>query len=342
MATIKDIAEACHVSKATVSRFINKSGYVSAEAAEIIAAKIRELDYVPSAAARNLTTKKSNVIGVVIPEVSNPFFAEIFKGISQIADEYNLSIFYCDTDNSADKELKALAMLRSYEIQGLILTPATGGLYNHRHNEEFLSSVSVLDVPVVLLDRDVQYTSWDGVFIDNYKGAYEAAKTLVNAGHKEIAVITGDMNLMIGRERFRGFKEAVEEGGRRVDPACVFEGDFTTATAYTQMIRILEDFPDITAVFSPNNLSTMGILKAMAEKRKSIPEDMAFAGFDDIEMLNILGVNLTVASRDTNEMGREAMRLLYSRIQDEGKEETGARRIVLSPEIITRGSERRV
>jgi LacI family transcriptional regulator len=339
MATIKDIAQACGVSKATVSRFINKSGYVSAEASELIAAKIEELDYVPSAAARNLTTKKSNVIAVVIPEVSNPFFAEIFKGISQEAEQHNLSIFYCDTDNDADKELKALAMLRSYEIQGLILTPATGGLYNDEYSDEFMNSVSLLDVPVILLDRDVQYADWDRVFIDNFKGAYEATRCLVEAGHKSIATITGDMNLMIGRERFRGFKEALEDGGMRVDPSLVYDGNFTSTRAYLQMNKIMDERPEVTAVFSPNNLSTMGILKAVSERGLRIPDDLAFTGFDDIEMLNILGVKLTVASRDTIGMGREAMRLLFSRIKGGVPEEGRAQRIIMNPRIIRRGSE---
>ena len=340
MATIKDIAEACKVSKATVSRYINNSGYVSTAAAEMIAAKIKELDFIPSATARNLTTRKSNVIGVVIPEVSNPFFAEIFKGISQVAEQHNLSIFYCDTDNDPNKELKALNMLRSYDIQGLIFTPAKGGMYNHSHSPEFINSVMALKVPVVLLDRDVQYENWDGVFTDNYKGAYEATRCLVEEGHKRIATITGDMDLMIGRERFRGFKEAIENEGLRVDPDCVYEGNFTTHTAYLCMKSLLEEDHSITAIFSPNNLTTIGILKAVFEKGLSIPEDIAFAGFDDIELLNIFNLNLTVASRNTFEMGREAMRLLYDRIHEKnGHGET--RRIVINPEILRRGSERK-
>ncbi|MDC7235474.1 MAG: LacI family DNA-binding transcriptional regulator [Spirochaetales bacterium] len=338
MATIKDIAEACHVSKATVSRYINNSGYVSQEAAEAIAEKIRELDYVPSATARNLTTRKSNVIGVVIPEVNNPFFAEIFKGISQEAEQHELSIFYCDTDNSAEKELKALDMLRRYEIEGLILTPATGGLYEHKYNEEFVNAVTSLKVPVVLLDRDVQYKEWDGVFIDNFKGAYEAVRCLIEAGHRRIGTITGNMELMIGRERFRGYKEALEDGGLKVEASHVLEGDFTTETAYRKMNEMLSAHPEVTAVFSPNNLTTMGVLKAVYEKKLKIPQDMAFAGFDDIELLKTLNINLTVASRDTNQMGREAMKLLFERISNEGAS-GGVKRIVLNPEIIKRGSE---
>lgn len=340
MATIKDIAQACKVSKTTVSRYINNSGYVSAEVAELIAAKIKELNYVPSATARNLSTKKSNVIGVVIPEVNNPFFAEIFKGISQVADKYDLSIFYCDTDNDAKKELKALAMLRSYDVQGIILTPATGGLKDHGYSEEFIESVSILNVPVVLLDRDVPYAKWDGVFIDNFKGAYEATKCLIEAGHKQIATITGDMDLILGQERNRGFKEAIEDSGMEVNNHHIFDGDFTTDTAYNQMNKILLEAPSVTGVFSPNNLTTLGILKAIFEKGLKIPEDIAFVGFDDIKLLKILNINLTVVNRDTNEMGKQAMNLLVSRIK-EGKyvKSSIPKQIVLEPNIIMRGSE---
>jgi len=340
MATIKDIAEACQVSKATVSRYINGSGYVSAEVAKRLAAKIEEVNYVPSATARNLSTRKSKVIAVVIPEVSNPFFAEVFKGISQVAEQNDLSIFYCDTDNDADKELKALSMLRGYELQGLILTPAVGDIEDQSYNQTFMASVASLNVPVVLLDRDLTYGDWDGVFINNYKGAYELTSCLIEAGHTKIATITGDRKLMIGSERHRGYEEAMKDRGLAVDPSTVMEGDFSTETAYQAMKVLLEDHKEVTAVFSTNNLTSLGILKAVNEKGLRIPQHMALVAFDDIEILDILNFNLTVLKRDNIAMGQEAMKLLMKKIHQ--PDIIDASRLVLEPEIIIRGSEKKV
>ena len=340
MATIKDIAEACQVSKATVSRYINGSGYVSEAVGQRIAAKIEELNYIPSATARNLSNRKNNVIGVVIPEVSNPFFAEVFKGISQLADKHDLSIFYCDTDNDEQKELKALAMLRSYEIQGVILTPATGGMSRDTYSEDFVQGVKGLNVPVVLLDRDVAYENWDGVFINNYKGSYDLTECLLDQGHKDIAAITGDMSLTIGQERFRGYREAFEARGKTVNPSLVVQGDFSSETAYEGMLELLDGPLEFSAVYSSNNLTTLGILKALNERGLRIPEDIAFAGFDDIDILTTLNIHLTVVKRDNIAMGRQALELLLGRMN--GTEDEAVKRIVMEPSIIRRGSEKSI
>jgi LacI family transcriptional regulator len=339
--TIKDIADACDVSKATVSRFINGSGYVSKDVADRLAGKIEELNYVPSATARSLSTKKSNVIGVIIPEVSNPFFAEIFKGISEIADKHDLNIFYCDTDNDGKKELKALNMLRSHEICGIILTPATGGLIDHEYNSDFVNAVKSLNVPVVLLDRDIEYVDWDGVFIDNFKGAYDSTQLLIKNGHKDIAIITGNRDLLIGQERFKGYMTAMYESDLTLHQEFIIEGDFTTETAYTKTINLLKLDKRPTAIFTSNNLTTLGVLKAFTEQGIRIPEDIAIVGFDDIAVLQLLNICLTVVHRDTVDMGRKAMELLIDNMKDSNmNKQRSGKKIIIEPEIIIRGSER--
>lgn len=340
--TIKDIAAACNVSKATVSRYINGSGYVSQEVAERIALKIKALNYIPSATARSLSTRKSKVIGVIIPEVSNSFFAEIFKGISDVADKNDLNIFYCDTDNDAMKELKALNMLRQYEICGIILTPATGGLLDSKYSGEFVNAVKSLNVPVVLLDRDVEYVDWDGVFVDNFKGAYDSTKILIENGHTKIANISGDLKLLIGQERFRGYMTAMDEAGITMNQAYIIEGDFTTDTAYRKTLELLDLEVRPTAISSPNNLTTLGVLKALSERQLTIPDDMAIVGFDDIELLKLLNINLTVVYRDTVDMGRKAMDLLIELMNDTTKGQTPTKKIIIELEVIKRGSEKKV
>lgn len=338
--TIKDIAKACDVSKTTVSRFLNNSGYVSKEVSDRITAKIEELNYVPSTTARSLSLQKSNVLGVIIPEVSNPFFGEVFKGISEIADDNDLSIFYCDTDNNRDKELKALATLRGHDICGVILTPATGGLVNGVEDEAFIKALENLNVPIVLLDRDVDYKSFDGVFIDNYKGAYESTKLLIQNGHTNIATICGDQKLFIGKERLRGYKAALNEEGILNNDSLIIEGDFSIQKGYEGTLQLLGQENKPTAIFSPNNLTTMGVLKALTELNLTFPEDIAVVGFDDIELLKMLNIDLTVVHRDTVEMGNKAMELLLSMIKNNHNETS--QRIIIEPELIVRGSEKKV
>jgi LacI family transcriptional regulator len=336
MTTISDIAKAANVSKATVSRFLNKSGYVSERAADVIQKQIELLNYVPSAAARNLTTKKSKSIGVVIPEVSNPFFAEVFKGISKVADEQGFSVFYCDTDNDAERELRALEMLRKYEVEGIIFTPATGGLINHELSTAFIQAVQNLNAPIVLLDRDVPYMDWDGVFIDNFQGANEAVNCLIDAGHRNIGIMTGDRDLIIGKEREQGALQALKDHGLVQD--YVFEGNFSAERGYDLMSQIMNHRPRITALFSPNNLSTLGILNYVTEHHISIPEDLALVGFDDISLLGSLNIPLTVMARDTEKMGCEAMNLLLEKI--DSKNSSG--RIVQKTRLIRRGTEQKI
>ncbi len=250
-----------------------------------------------------------------------------------------MNILYCNTDNNCDKELKALKMLREYRIQGVVLTPATDGLKDHHYNREFIECIEALKAPVVLLDRDVQYVNWDGVFIDNFKGAFNCTKILIENGHKSIATITGDMNLQIGRDRHEGFKRAMEDHNLEMMPDLILEGDFSIETAYMKTKELLKSEVRPTAIFSPNNLTTMGILKALTEVGLTIPNDISLVGFDDIEVLNMLHIGLTVVHRDTVDMGKKAMELLVKRIKADKMSE-GARRVVITPDIILRGSEK--
>lgn len=339
--TIRDIAKLVGVSKSTVSRVLNNTGYVSEDTRRKIEKVIEEYDYAPSAAARSLSKQETNVIGVVIPEADNPFFGEILKGISDVADENNLSIIFCNTNNDEEKEKNALKMLKEQRIKGVILTPATDEkiIESDSHNKEFIQLVNALKVPVVLLDRDIDYTDWDGIFIDNNKGAFDAVTALIEAGHEKIAVITGDLKLKIGRERLKGYKKAFEYHGIEIDERYIFEGDFTTDTAYELSKRIINMEEPPTAVFTSNNLSNLGFLKAVFEAGLKIPEDIAFVGFDNVPLVDIFNINLTVVDRDAVKMGRMAMELLIKRLNNPANEKE---RIIIAPNLKLKGSEKKM
>ncbi|WIF94202.1 LacI family DNA-binding transcriptional regulator [Caminicella sporogenes] len=336
--TIKDIAKAAGVSRATVSRVLNDSGYVREETRQKVLKTIKELNYTPSAIARSLSTSRTNTIGVIVPEINNPFFGEIIKGISQVADEHNLNIILCNTDDNKEKELKALKLLKQQRIEGIIITPTYP---EDEFNREYLSSLENLGIPIVLLDGHVEYFNFSGVFIDHIKGAYDAATALIEAGHRKIAIITGYMNSRPAIERLIGYKKALEINNIPVEEKYIFYGDYTHETAYniTKEILNMKDRP--TAIFVMSNMMILGCMKAFYEENIRVPEDMAIIGFDKIDALNIIGMNISFVNGPTIEMGKMGMKILIESL-DNRKDVKELKRIILMPKLVLKGSEKLV
>lgn len=339
--TINDIAKKAGVSMATVSRVLNDSGYVGQETRLKVEKAIIDLNYIPNAAARSLSKRETNVIGVLIPELGNPFFSEILEGISEETDQKNLNVILCNSDNNLEKEKRELLMLREQRIKGLILTP-TPVCDNSQELYDFIKLVESLHIPVVLVDREVKYSDWDGVFLDNLKGAYEGVSALIKEGHRKIAILTGDQNLKIGRERLRGYKKALAMHDIPLNSKYIYYGDFTFESGYSgaQKILKMKEGERPTAIFVSNNMMNLGCLKFLFSKNIRIPEDMGIVAFDAIQELDIFNFNISVIARDTKQMGRIAMGLLLDRIQNGS--DSGTKRIIISPELILKGSEKMI
>ncbi|WP_432663209.1 LacI family DNA-binding transcriptional regulator [Wukongibacter baidiensis] len=334
--TINDIAKAAGVSRTTVSRVLNDSGYVKEETREKIEKAIKELNYTPSAIARSLSTNKTNTIGVIVPEINNPFFGEIIKGISQVADEHNLNIILCNTDDSREKELKALKLLKGQRILGIIITPTYP---EDKFNSEYLNTLENLGIPVVLIDGHVKYFNFSGVFIDHIKGSFDGTTALIEAGHRKIAIITGDMNSRPARDRLEGYKKALVMNNISVDERYISYGDYKHEKAYeiTKELLRMEDRP--TAIFVMSNMMILGCMKALYEENISVPEEMAIMGFDKIDALNIVGMNISFINGPTIEMGRTGMELLIDNLENKSDRKE-LRRITLLPELVLKGSEK--
>ena len=288
--TINDIAEKAKVSHATVSRVLNNSGYVKDETREKVLRVIKDLNYTPSAIARSLSSSKTNTIGVIMPDINNLFFGDIIKGITEIADKHNLNIILCDTDEDKDKELKAINMLKGQRIQGLIITPT---IYKKAGNSENLNTLKNLGIPIILIDGHVEYLDFSGVFIDHIKGAYDGTVALIEAGHKEIAIITGNMSSRPAKERLRGYEKALEFNNIPIQHASIFYGDYSYQTAYKITKQILKMDNRPTAIFVSSNSMIIGCIKAFYEEKLDIPRDMAIIGFDKVDILNIIGMNIS-------------------------------------------------
>lgn len=338
MITIKEVAELAGVSKATVSRVLNSSGYVSAEARRKVEDVIKEYNYLPSASAVNLSKQETSTVGVVVPEIDNMFYADIVHGITEIADELNLTLVLFDTQNSLEKEERAIRALQHLRVRGIILGPSVD-YPETKEGRLVLGQLKQLGVPIVIVDRDFTNMPWDAVLYENYECSYAAAVELYKAGNRRLSVITGDMSLKIGRDRLAGFRRGAEDCGLTIREEDILYGDFLMEKAYKLSKELLTrgDLPD--AVYTSNNRTSLGFLKAANECRIRIGKDIALMGNDRIDTVDILGIALSCVYRDNYEMGRMAVRLLQERIDNPDRTRT----ISMIPyKVGLKGSEKRI
>ena len=298
-------------------------------ASAVVAAAIEELEFRPSPVARSLKLGITHSIGVVVPDIANPFFAAVVKGAESVARERGYGLFLVNTDESVEREEDVLAALAE-RVDGIILAPAT-------EPAEVSPVLRRGTPPVVFLDRELAKTdAFDSVLVDNDGGSRAAARHLLDLGHERIAVISGPLNTTPGRGRHEGFLE--ELAGAGVEPLAelVQIGDFRQESGYQCMLRLLALKRSPTAVFAANNLMSIGALRALATMRVRIPDQLSFVGFDDLDLAEILNPPLTVVDRPMSEQGALAMRLLLSRIdQPDGRP---PQRVVLDTRLIVRRS----
>lgn len=333
----KDIAAKAGVSVATVSRVMNQSGYVKEETKELIMQTYGELANDDKILGQSISTQKANIIGIVIPDISNPFFGEVIKGISKIADQYSASLLVCNTEEQLEKELKYLTLFKTNNIIGLIITPNTDQV---GYNSKYLYQLEELGVPVVLLDRGINISHFNSVFVNNLSGSFDAVNALIKEGHKDIAIISGPMSSKPGRERFYGYENAIRSNNMSVNQNYVFYGNFKLESGYeiTKKILKLEKRP--TAIFAANNMMALGCVKALIENKMSIPKDMAFISFDDVDMFEIMNLNISTVSRPTDLMGEVAAEMLFDLIERKQVKSKAIKEVLLETKLVLRGSEK--
>ncbi|WP_312642771.1 LacI family DNA-binding transcriptional regulator [Hydrogenoanaerobacterium sp.] len=333
---IHDVARATGFSSATVSRVINKSGYVKEETREKILKVIEENNYIPSAVARSLSIQDTSSIGVIIPDIENSFFAKVIRGISEVAEQNNYNIFFFSTNENPETEHRFLKTVEGQRLKGVIITPTSEIDYVTR---EYLIRLDKSGVPVVLIDRDINKTEFDGVFTDNIQGSYDAVCELVKAGHKRIAIIAGPETSKPGKDRLKGYKMAINDSGLELVDDYIVRGDFKLEQGYDLTKQLLSLPVPPTAFFTSNNSMTLGCLKYLVENKRELGRDISVLGFDEIETLYYVGFQLSVVDRAVGEMGEKAMNILLDRLNKRG----GAnepKRVVLPTKIILRGSEK--
>lgn len=312
------------VSTATVSRYLRGDRVRSAAR---IGSAIRELGYTPNPAARSLRSGVNCAVGVVVPDITNPFFAAVVRGIERVSRVGQYNILLCDTEESTRREEEVLSDLVR-RVDGIILAPVT---------EQDMTPVRLREAgpPIVFLDRTiVGREAFDSVLVDNEGGAAQAADYLIGLGHRRLATISGPLDTTPGRGRHQGFVETAQAHDVQV---LVQPGDFKEASGYQGVVRLLAMDPAPTAIFTANNEMTVGALKALYDLRIRIPEEISILGFDDLALGAILHPPLTVIDRPMEEQGETAMRLLLDRLTP-GDPASEPRVVRLGTSLLVRGS----
>lgn len=331
--TIKDIAREANVSVTTVSRVLNKKPDVSDDTKKEILKIIDELGYKPNGIARGLVLNKTYTIGLVVPDISNPYFPQVAKGVEKKAKELGYSVIFCDTDNDKEEEKKAIELLKNRRVDGIVLSLSM-------INKSELNKLQQENFPVVQIDREVPGLNYPTVIIDNNESAFKATKYLIQLGHTQIAHITGDLDTKTGQDRLVGFKRALKKFNIYQKEKWILEGDYSKESGFNLMKQLLESKERPTAVFAANDLMALGAYEAIFNYDLEIPEDISIIGHDDIDVASIIRPELTTMAQPKYKLGQEAARTLIEEIENNKVE--NKRRILLKSQLIIRNSTKEI
>jgi len=329
MPTITDVAREARVSASTVSHVINETRYVSDEVKQRVHAAMEALNYQPNVIARSLRTRETLTVGVVVSDVTNPFFTSIVRAIEDEVLKQGYSIILCDTDEKPEREQAYLRLLMGRRVDGLIVAPSSG-------NADLLRSAIESGLPVVLLDRSIPGLTADVVLSDNESGAFDAVSYLIGMGHRRIGIIAGRLEVSTGADRMAGYVRAIRTHGIPADESLIEVAKFKRDIAYDKTMKMLNRAEPPTALFVCNNVMTAGTMAALKAAGKKVPEDISVIGFDDSEWAALMDPPLTVVAQPIVELGTRAAQMLMRRIS-RGRVKT-PRAVVLKPELIVRDS----
>ena len=308
MATLRDIAQLADVSTATVSHVVNGKHHVSPKLRKRVLAAIRELNYRPNAVARSLRTRHSNTIGMIIPDISNPFFPAVVRGAEDVLMRSGYAVIVGNSDNDARKEETYYRTFLERQVDGLLAVATTD------KPSKVLKQLVMHHTPVVYVDRCYTAMPGDTVIADNYQGSKAAVAHLIETGHTRVAIITGPLKLANARARLKGYQQALRENGLSVEKDLMREGAFDIESGFNETNKLLSVRPDPDAIFLSNAQMAVGALRALSEAGISRPHGIALACFDQLDFFDLLSPRLTCVAAPAYEIGAVGARLLLDRI----------------------------
>lgn len=329
--TLEDIAKQVGVSRSTVSRVVNGSPNVRPEVRQHVLEYIQELGYQPHAAARSLASQRSGMIGLVLPQTvssffTDPYFPFLTQGIAYGCNNNDLTLSLFLVENKEDEKKIYPRIARRGFLDGIFVQSGHSG-------DTMIDFIRKSSLPVVILGRPFEPEGFNYIDVDNLNAAVTATRHLIGIGYKRIAHITGSKHSTVTIDRLTGYKKALTDAGREIDPAIIAEGDFTERSGYEAMQKLLPARPD--AVFAASDVMAVGAIRAIFEAGLRVPEDIAMVGFDDVPIANLTHVPLTTIRQPIAQMGMKAVEFLIDLIANGS---TPHRSVILNTELIVRES----
>jgi len=312
MTTIKDVAKKAGVSVATVSYVINGTRNVAPETAARVRAAMEELSYHPNAVAQSLRTRTTHVIGAVISDISNPFFATLIRGAEDCARENGYSLLICNTSEKLENELVYLQLLSRKRVDGMIIAP-TG------KNDGLIKDLIERGMQIVFIDRKVEGVAAPAVLSENEEGAYQATRYLIEQGHRKIGIVLGLPHVSTTTERLHGYERALAEAGIAADPSLIVYGHSQVEGARKASVTLLDRADRPSAVFATNNLMTIGLMMAIHDLELRCPQDVSVIGFDDFDWAAAFNPPLTTVAQDPYLIGERAVEILFANLNQHNR-----------------------
>ena len=328
MATISEVAKKAGVSPTTVSHVINRTRFVSDEKRERVERAIEEMDYRPNALARSLRNGYTHTLGLILPDSANPFFAEVGHSIEIAAFQAGYSVILCNTENDFAKENLYIDVLTKKQVDGMIFV-----MMGERNDS--LKKLVEMEVPTVVMDRDLPGLEMDVVLADNHQGGVLAVDHLISMGHKRIGCIAGPSSINPSSRRLAGYKQALQAANLVAEPELIMNGDFHPESGWKLGHAMLSQRNAPTAIFACNDLMAIGVMRAATELGLRIPDDLALVGYDDIELASYTSPSLTTIKQPKAEMGLASLTFLLRRIKDK---QSSPQYALLPVSLVIRGS----
>lgn len=330
--TIKVIAERAGVSVTTVSRVLSGQGKkyrISSKTEDLVTRLTNELNYEPNILARSLRTKQTFTIGMIVPDISNPFFASIARYVETESRKAGYSVILCDSQEDTILERESIKVLRMRKVDGMIICPVGKEL-------KHILDVSKANRPVIIVDRYFPTLDLSCVLSDNYNGAMNAMNHFIEKGHRKIAFIQGLSNTSVNEERLKGYFDAHEKNNIPINESFIVGEDFGEENGYIGAKILLNGSERPTAILGGSNLISLGALRAISEEHLSIPDDISLIAFDDQPYYDYLSSPITSIRQKKEELGKISIALLLSELN--GNNLPGKKKIIVPTELIVRRS----
>jgi LacI family transcriptional regulator len=306
-ASIYDVARESAVSVFTVSEVVNKKSHVSKKLRDRVEETIRKLNYRPNLVARSLAKQKTHTIGMIVPDIANPFFPVVVRGAEDAAQKHGYNLLLCNSDDSLEKEERAIELLLSKRVDGILLTKAAEDF-----RPPLRQMIKDVKIPFVLVMRTYPKLTADAVITDDYQGAFDAVSHLARSGRSRVGLISGPLKVSNAVARWQGFHDSLKAMGLPFERELIVEGDYRIESGYRAGHALLSHRPD--GIYVANHLMTVGLLKAAEEMGMRCPEDFGLVSFDDYPWLGIFRPRLTTVELPKHKLGSEAAELLIKRI----------------------------